>query len=272
MSEQERWQLRGKAPEVYERHLVPAIFGSWAPLLMEQAALRPGQRVLDVACGTGVVARLAAPQVGPTGQVVGVDLNRGMLEVARSLPPPMGAPVDWREGDAGALPFANAFFDIVFCQLGLQYFPDRRQAVREMHRVLKSSGHLVALVWRALVHSPGFVALVAALERHVSPAAGAVMQTPFVFGDETEELRTLLIGAGFVTVRIRSDVRMVRFASTEALVHHQVEGSPLADHVAQVNDAAREALVREVSAAMQPYVTDEEVAFPIEGHIVIAHL
>jgi SAM-dependent methyltransferase len=141
----------------------------------------------------------------------------------------MGAPVDWREGDAGALPFANAFFDIVFYQLGLQYFPDRRQAVREMHRVLKSSGHLVALVWRALVHSPGFVALVAALERHVSPAAGAVMQTPFVFGDETEELRTLLI----VTVRIRSDVRMVRFASTQALVHHQVEGSSLADHVAQ---------------------------------------
>ena len=83
MSEQERWQLRGKAPEVYERHLVPAIFGSWAPLLIEQAALCPGQRVLDVACGTGVVARLAAPQVGPTGQVVGLDLNRGMLEVAR---------------------------------------------------------------------------------------------------------------------------------------------------------------------------------------------
>jgi ubiquinone/menaquinone biosynthesis C-methylase UbiE len=155
MSEQERWQLRGKAPEVYERHLVPAIFGSWAPLLIEQAALRPGQRVLDVACGTGVVARLAAPEVGPTGQLVGLDLNRGMLEVARSLPPPMGAPVDWREGDAGALwregdagalPFANAFFDIVFCQLGLQYFPDPRQAVREMHRVLKSSGHHVALV------------------------------------------------------------------------------------------------------------------------------
>ena len=157
---------------------------------------------------------------------------------------------------------ANGFFDIVFCQLGLQYFPDRRQAVREMHRVLKPSGHLVALVWRALVHSPGFAALAAALERHVSPAAGAVMQPPFVFGDKTEELRSLLTGAGFVTVRIRSDVRMVRFASPEALVHHQVEGSPLADHVAQVNDAAREALVREVSAAMSRMQVMRKWLFP----------
>ncbi len=104
-----------------------------------------------------------------------------LLAVARSLPSPQGAIVEWREGDAGALPFAEALFDVAFCQLGLQYFPDRSQALCEMHRVLKSSGRLVALVWRALVHSPGFAALAKALERHVSPAARAVMQAPFVF-------------------------------------------------------------------------------------------
>jgi ubiquinone/menaquinone biosynthesis C-methylase UbiE len=172
-SQQERWQLKGNAPEVYERHLVPGIFGPWAPLVIEQAQLHSGQRVLDVACGTGVVARLAAPQVGPTGQVVGLDLNRGMLAVARSLPASKGAPVDWQEGDAGALPLEDAIFDVVFCQLGLQYFPNRAQAAREMRRVLKSSGSLVALVWRALFHSPGYATLTAALERYVSPAAGA---------------------------------------------------------------------------------------------------
>jgi len=166
-----------------------------------------------------------------------------LLAVARSLPSPQGAIVEWREGDAGALPFAEALFDVAFCQLGLQYFPDRSQALREMHRVLKSSGRLVALVWRALVHSPGFAALAKALERHVSPAARAVMQAPFVFGDATEELRTLLLEAGFHTERIRSDVRMVRFASPEAFVRHQVAGSPLASHVAQVDEAARRALV-----------------------------
>jgi ubiquinone/menaquinone biosynthesis C-methylase UbiE len=271
MSQQERWQLGGNAPEVYERYLVPALFGPWAPVVMEQAALQPGERVLDVACGTGVVARLAASHVGAAGQVTGVDLNPGMLAVARTLAPPQGARVDWREGNAAALPFSPATFHVVFCQLGLQYFPDRPQALREMYRVLMPRGRLLLLVWRAIAHSPGFGALAEALERHVSPAAGAVMRAPFVFGDATEELRTLVTEAGFRTVRIRSDVRMVRFASPEALVQYQVAGSPLASHVAQVDDAAREALIREVTAAMQSYLNDEGVAFPIEGHIAVAH-
>jgi hypothetical protein len=135
--------------------------------------------------------------------------------------------------------------------------------------VLKSNARFVALVWRAVVHSPGFVALAGALERHISPAARAVMQPPFVFGDTTEELPTLLLEAGFHTLCLRSDVRMVRFASPEAFVRNQVAGSPLASHVAQGGEAAREALVREVSIAMQAYVADEGIAFPIEGHIVI---
>ncbi len=271
MSQQERWQLGGNAAEVYQRYLVPAIFGPWVPLVIQQAALLPGERVLDVACGTGVVTRLAASGVGDAGQVIGLDLNPGMLAVAGTLAPPEGAPIEWREGDAAVLPFAARAFDVVFCQLGLQYFPDRLQALREMYRVLMPGGRLVSLVWRAVTHSPGFAALAEALERHVSPAAGAVMRAPFVFGDATGELRTLLTAAGFRTVHIGSDVRMVRFASPEALVRHQVAGSPLASHVAQVDDAAREALVREVTAAMQSYVNDEGLAFPIEGHLGVAH-
>ena len=193
MSQSERWQLGGNAPEVYETELVPAIFAPWAPLVVAKAALRHGERVLDVACGTGVVARLAAEQVGAGGHAVGVDLNPGMLARARASPMPEGTAVEWREGDAGALPFGTASFDAVFCQLGLQYFPDRQQAAREMYRVLKPGGRLVVLVWRALAHSPGFAALAAALERHVSPAAAAVMRAPFVFGDTTDELRGLLM-------------------------------------------------------------------------------
>ena len=271
MSQSERWQLGGSAPEVYEAELVPAIFGPWAPLLVARAALHDAERVLDVACGTGVVTRLAAPQVGTGGHVVGLDLNPGMLARARASSPPEGAAVEWREGDAGALPFSAATFDAVLCQLGLQYFPDRQQAAREMYRVLKPSGRLVVLVWRAIAHSPGFAALAAALERHVSPAAAAVMRAPFVFGDTTDELRGLLVQAGFRTVRVGADVRMVRFASPAALVRHQVAGSPLAPHVAAVNDTVRDALLQEVTAEMASYVNDEGLAFPIEGHIGVAH-
>ena len=271
MSQSERWQLSASAPEVYEAELVPAIFASWAPLLVAKAALREGERVLDVACGTGVVTRLAAAQVGPGGQVVGLDLNPEMLARARASAVPEGAAVEWREGDAGALPFSAATFDAVFCQLGLQYFPDRQQAAREMYRVLKPAGRLVVLVWRALAHSPGFQALAAALERHVSPAAGAVMRAPFVFGDTTDELRGLLVQAGFRAVRVGADVRMVRFASPAALVRHQVAGSPLAPHVAAANDTVRDALIQEVTAEMASYVNDEGLAFPIEGHIGVAY-
>lgn len=271
MSQSERWQLGGNAAEVYETELVPAIFAPWAPLLVAKAALRQGERVLDVACGTGVVTRLAAEQVGTGGHVVGVDLNPGMLARARASSLPEGTAVEWREGDAGALPFSAASFDAVFCQLGLQYFPDRQQAAREMHRILKPGGRLVVLVWRALAHSPGFATLAAALERHVSAAAAAVMRAPFVFGDTTDELRRLLTQAGFRTVRLSADVRMVRFASPAALVRHQVAGSPLAPHVAAADETVRDALIREMTAALQPYVNDEGLAFPIEGQIGLAH-
>ena len=270
MSQMESWQLGGNAPEVYESQLVPSIFGPWAPLVVAQAALRASERVLDVACGTGVTTRLVAPEVGPTGRVVGLDLNPGMLARARALVPPLGAPIEWREGDAGALPFEAGAFDAVCCQLGFQYFPDRAQAAREMHRVLKPTGRLVALVWRSLARSPGFTALATALERNVTPTAAAVMRAPFVFGDAAEELRSVLTRAGFRTVRITADVRMVRFASPAAFVRYQVAGSPLATHVAAVDDGAREALIHEVAGAMRAYVDDDGLAFPIEGHIAVA--
>lgn len=270
MSQAERWQLGGNAPEVYETQLVPAIFEPWAPVLVAQAALRAGESALDIACGTGVVTRLVASQVGPMGRVVGLDLNPGMLARAAAAPPSEGAAVDWREGNAGELPFDEGTFDAVFCQLGFQYFPDRHQAAREMHRVLKPTGRLVTLVWRALAHSPGFAVLATALERNVSPEAAAVMRAPFVFGDSTDGLRELLTQGGFRTVHVGADVRMVRFASPAAFVRYQVAGSPLAAHVAAVDDAVRETLIREVTEAMQGYFNDDGLAFPIEGQIAVA--
>src|SRR6266700_1760030 len=104
MSQQEQWQLSGNASEVYEHYLVPAVFGPWAP---------------------GIVARVAAQQVGTTGKIVGLDTNAAMLMVARSLPMEPGVSIEWQEGSALALPYSDAAFDVVFCQLGLQYFPDR---------------------------------------------------------------------------------------------------------------------------------------------------
>jgi len=174
MSQQMDWTgYKGSAAELFERYRVPAIFGPWAADLVALAALQPGEWVLDVACGTGVVARLAAQRVGPTGTVVGLDLEPEMLAVAHALPPPPGAPITWHEGDASAMPLADAAFDVVLCQQRVQFFPDRTAALHEMYRVLAPGGRLALSVWRALQHNPYSAAEAATVSRYVSPEVGA---------------------------------------------------------------------------------------------------
>jgi ubiquinone/menaquinone biosynthesis C-methylase UbiE len=211
VEQQTQWQVTGSAPENYQRYLVPAIFGPFATDLLELSAMQPGERVLDVACGPGVVARLAAAVVGATGRVVGVDLNAGMLAVARTLPSSRAAPVEWREDDAAALQLPDGGFDVVLCQQGLQFFPDRPAALREMRRVLSPTGRLVLSTWREIGLSPGFAALAEALARHV-PAAVATIRGPFALGD-ADELRALVAGAGFKDVAVRPLARTLCFPS-----------------------------------------------------------
>jgi ubiquinone/menaquinone biosynthesis C-methylase UbiE len=269
VSPQEQWQLAGNAPEVYERYLVPAIFGPWAPVLNDLVRPQPDEHVLDVACGTGVVARVAAERVGATGRVVGVDLNPGMLAVARALPPPPGASIVWHEGSADALPLPEASFDVVFCQLGLQYFPDRPKALREMCRVLRPSGRMALLVWRSIQHSPGFALLAEALAQHVSAEAAAIMRAPFAF-EEAETLRSLTEGAGFHAVEAQATRGTVRFPSPADFVRWQAAGSPLAGPVAQASERARDALLDQMLIVLRPYVGAEGLVFPIAAHLVQA--
>jgi ubiquinone/menaquinone biosynthesis C-methylase UbiE len=156
MGRQFGWQLpSGSAAEANERYLVPAFSDAWAQDLVEVAAVQAGQRVLDLACGAGVVARHAAKAVGTAGRVVGLDVNTAMLEVARAVPQYQeGASIEWREGDAVALPFAEAEFDRVLCHQGLQFFRDRAAALHEVFRVLVPGGRLALGVWRRLEHLP----------------------------------------------------------------------------------------------------------------------
>src|SRR5438477_104942 len=138
MSQPTPWQVGASAPDVYERDLVPAVFGAWAPRVIALATPKPGDRVLDVACGTGIVAQRVAERLGAAGQIVGLDLNPAMIAKARSIAPA----IDWREASVMAMPLPDASFDIVYCQLGLQFFPDRPAALQEMRRVLAPQGRL----------------------------------------------------------------------------------------------------------------------------------
>jgi len=203
----EEWQLTGAAAGRYERFLVPAVTLPWANDLVQRVGLYRGDRVLDVACGSGAATRVAARRVEEPGHVVGLDINPGMLAVARSLTLPRGsAQIEWCEGSALALPFAEGVFDAVLCQLGLQFVPDRPAAVREMRRVLGRGGHVGASVYAPIDRNPATHALADALDRHLGAGASRAKRHEHSLGDPNE-LRALFAGAGFEDVRMEQEKR-----------------------------------------------------------------
>jgi ubiquinone/menaquinone biosynthesis C-methylase UbiE len=265
MNQQGQWQVAGSAPEVYERELVPVVFGPWAPIVVELAHPSPGERAVDIACGSGIVARVAAARVGPSGSVDAVDLNPGMLNVARSVGTTKrdSASIQWHEASADKLPFPNSSFDIAYCQLGLQFFSDRLAALREMHRVLKPEGRLALMVWRGIAESPGFQALAEILEKNIGAAAATIMRAPFGLSDASE-LNQLVETAGF------RDIKTIQFPSIERFVSSYIAGSPLAGHVSQATDAAREKLRADSVQALGKYVDNHGLSFPIAAHLLAA--
>ncbi len=271
MSNQGQWQVAGSAAETYDRALVPAVFAAWAPLVVELADPQPGERVLDVACGTGVIARVVAQRVGRSGSVVGLDLNPGMLAVAASSTAESltSASITWQEASATKMPLPDASFHIVYCQLGLQFFPDRPAALREMYRVLAPGGRMALMVWRGIEHSPGFSVLAAALARHVSTEAAGIMRAPFALADG-EELRGLIAAAGFRDIAIRPAPGTARFPSVARFVQDYVAGSPLAGHVAKASDEARAVLVSEVADALKSKLVGGALTFSIAAHLASA--
>jgi ubiquinone/menaquinone biosynthesis C-methylase UbiE len=206
--------------------------------LIDIAGLRPGERVLDVACGTGIVARLAAERVGSTGTVTALDINPAMLAVARSVASP-GMSIEWYESSAEAMPLPDEAFDVVLCQLGLQFFPDRLAALREMRRVLAPGGRLVICVVGP--KPPIFAILAEALARHINPEISAFMHLVFSLHD-IGELQHLISDAGFREVAIRSDTRTLCLPAPKEFLWQYVRSTPLADPVAQVDDESRAAL------------------------------
>lgn len=273
-SDPSRWQLEGSAPELYERYLVPAVTLPWAEDLVRRAGLARGDRVLDLACGTGVVARVAAAHVGRSGRVVGLDLNRGMLEVARAAPPVAdGVSIEWVEGSALALPFADGEFGIVVCQLGLQFFEDRLCALRQMRRVLGPEGRVAASVFTSIERNPAAHALSDALDRHLGDHASVAKRSEHSLADP-EELRELCTAAGFAGVRIETAERTLRFASPEEWVRIQCIATPLGSLFLDREQPDRNDLVARVSAdvraALAQYVQDDGFAFPQEVQVALA--
>jgi ubiquinone/menaquinone biosynthesis C-methylase UbiE len=256
-------QVSRSAADVYEEFFVPALFQEWAGRVADAAALEPGHKVLDVACGTGVLARSALDRVGPGGAVTGLDRNDGMLVVARRKSPG----IDWRSGRAEALPFADDTFDAVVSQFGLMFFEDRVKALAEMSRVLRRGGRLAVAVWASLDRSPGYRALTALIERLFGKRIASELEAPFVLGDSAA-LGALFARAGIVETKISTRQGSARFPSLEEWLRTEIKGWTLAD---LLDDAQYEALQRKSARHLSEFVRpDRTVEFTEEAHIVTA--
>jgi SAM-dependent methyltransferase len=254
-------QVNRSAADVYEEFFLPALFAQWAEPVAAAAGAQPGQRVLDVACGTGVLARAMAERVGDRGSVVGLDVNDGMLNVARRIAPQ----IDWRQGVAEALPFADDRFDAVGSQFALMFFNDRGAALREMMRVLKPGGRLAVAVWASLDDTPGYAAMVALLQRLFGETHASRLRAPFILGD-VDELRALLDDAGLSDAAIATHDGVARFPSIQSWIFTDVKGWTLAD---LIDDAQYAELLAAAEQSMHPFVTsDGSVAFSAPAHIV----
>lgn len=234
----------GSAPENYERYFVPAIGAPLAAALVDVADPKPGERVLDVACGTGVLTRLVAQRVGGTGAVTGLDANSGMLAVARSVPA-RGATIEWRQGSAERLPFADGTFDLVTCQMGLQFFPDKAGALREQRRVLAPGG-------RIALNLPGptppvFEVLADALARQLGSQPAEFVHAVFALHD-AGELTALMADAGFHDVRIEAATSTLGLPAPADFLWQYIHSTPLAGVLGQLSAEQREALERDVCA------------------------
>lgn len=242
----------GPAAELYQSFFVPAIATPVSGELLRTAALRPGMRVIDVACGTGAVTRAAAEQIAQTGSVTGVDIAPDMLAVARSTPAG-GAPITWLETDAAALPLPDEHYDVALCQMGLMFMEDRGRALAELHRVLAAGG-------RVVINTPGriqpqFEAMERAISDNLDPGLGAFVSAVFSMADPAV-LADLLRAAGFTEVASKEYTATLDLPGPAEFLWSYINLTPMGPLVANAPEEAKAAMERQVVDAWTPFVVN----------------
>lgn len=268
MSGHGHWQMDASAPELYERYLVPAITSVWATDLLERVVPRRDESLLDIACGTGVVARLAA-QRGHAGRLVGIDLNTAMLAVARTK----SSTIEWIEGSALDLPFEANTFDLVLCQLGLQFFPNRPPALKEMVRVLKPGGRVGLSVYSAIEQTPAAHAFVQSLDKYLGSESSRTKRSEHL-SCTAREVGAWASRAGFDAVNVVTVTKQITFPSMLDYVRFQLTATPMAALLKEKDAAEGDRVIRSISAdaasRLDPSMMDGRLTFPQESFVMTA--
>lgn len=261
----------GYPAESYENLMVPGLFAPWASHLIQSANPQPGERILDVACGTGIVARQIARRVGTQGTVIGLDIDPDKITVARAAAEREGLAIEWRARPAERLPFSDSSFDLILCQFGLMFFTDRHAALMEMHRVLRADGRMVLSVWQGLDRHPFYQTLHEVSSRRLGESSvGAV----FSLGD-SDELRTLLTDAGFQDIEIEPMSITARYPNAQEFLAWESDIDAARTPALQELDAEAQqvilaALHQEMQTPLREVMHGDAVVMPSHAHIARA--
>ena len=255
----------------YESYMVPSLFTPWATYLVQRANPQPGERILDIACGTGIVARKVAPLVGSRGTVIGLDVNPDMIETARAAAESDHIAIEWHTSPAEQLPFPGEHFDLILCQFGLMFFTDRHAALKEMHRALKKDGRLLLSVWQGLDRHPFYQILHDVSLRNFGKSS---VETVFSLGDASQ-LRKLLTDSGFRQIEIDPMSLTALFPQPEEFLAWELDINPAdAPTLRNLNKEAQQAVLaaarQEMQSLLEEVMQEKQVALPFHAHIAQA--
>lgn len=250
----------------YEALFVPALFAPWSDHVIDGAGVEDSAHVLDIACGSGVLARHALARSGPSGRVVGIDPAPGMIAAAKEVEPN----VEWVLGGAEALPFDVDTFDCVVSQFGMMFFQDRIKAAGEMYRVTKPGGRLAVAIWNSIDQNPTYRDIVVVLDEHVGTAAGDAVRVPFCLGNPNE-VADILSQAGFDDIVFETKTEQARFPSSRTMVEVELRGwLPLFDINLSEEEIA-DVLIKSDAKLSKYAAPSGEAVFPTSAYIMTAH-
>lgn len=269
MNSDNGWQLNNDGPEAYEKYIVPAFSGSWARDIVSRAQLRKGNRVLDVGCGSGIVARYAYIELGERSCVAGIDTNKGMLKKACEIAHPKISSIKWILAHINKIPFKDDIFDVIFCQQCLQFLPDRHRSLAEIRRVLAGRGSIYFSVWRSIDNFPFYTALYKALETYVNKEAASILMSAFTLGD-SQKLRELFKDTGFTNIDITLVIKNMCFSPFDEFLIGGIAASPFSNDIFALSEKKRDEMFQMIRDSLSYYIHNRGFAAPMECYVISA--